>query len=91
MILNLASTSPVSFLLAKSGDRLEITRKLPNKSEYRGNLGAAKTMYLVCKGKTKIGIIPPALVEAYESTYKDRHICFIRSMDPLKKTITVEI
>ena len=91
MIVNLASVSAVSFLLAKSGDKLEITRKLPNKSEFRGNIGAAKTMYLVCKGKTKIGIIPPAFVETYESSYKDKQSCFIQSMDAKKKIITIKI
>jgi hypothetical protein len=91
MIVDLASISPVSFLLAKCGDKLEITRKLPNKNEFRGNIGKATTMYLVCKGKTKIGIIPPSFIEAYETSYKDKHSCFIQSMDHTKKIITIKI
>jgi hypothetical protein len=39
MIIELTSLSPVSFMLAKVGDKVEIKVKKPNKNEFRGSIG----------------------------------------------------
>jgi len=90
-LINLVSVSPVSFLLAKNGDHLTIKKKLPNKFEFRGSLGKATTMFIVFKGQTKIGIIPPDFIKEFESIYTAKKTCLIKNIDASKKIITVEI
>ena len=91
MIINLSSVSPVSFLLAKTGDRLSIKKKMPNKFEFRVSLGKATSMYIVFKGQTKIGIIPPNCNNEFESIYANKRNCIIKNIDPEKKIIAIEV
>ncbi len=91
MLINLSSVSPVSFLLAATGDRLSIKKKLPNKFEFRGSLGKATTMYLVFKGKTKIGIIPPNYINEFELIFTNKRTCTVKNIDAEKKIIIIEI
>ena len=65
MNVELTSISPVSFLLAKEGDLVVIRKKIPNLREFRGTLENARIVFLVFKGKTKVGMIPPVFLELH--------------------------
>jgi hypothetical protein len=91
MIFNLASTSPISFELVRVGDKLSVIAKPPNKYEYRGSLGEASTMYLICKGKSKIGIIPPILIDQFLKISTKKRWAIVKSIDSKGKLITVEL
>jgi len=56
--ISLSAISPIAFELAREGDIVSIKKKVPNKSEYRGTLEAARDVFLVFKGVTKVGVIP---------------------------------
>jgi hypothetical protein len=56
--ISLSAISPIAFELAKEGDFVSIKKKAPNKAEYRGTLEAARDVFLVFKGVTKVGMIP---------------------------------
>ena len=63
MKVQLSSVSPISFLMIREGELLEIKRKPPNKNEFRGRLEAATESYLVFKSQTKIGMLPTKFVK----------------------------
>jgi hypothetical protein len=91
MFFDLASISPISFELTKVGDLLKVVAKEPRKNEYRGSIGEASRMYLICKGTSKIGIIPPDLIGQFEATGNKRKFCKVVKIDLKEKTIRVEI
>ena len=90
MLIELTSLSPVSFLLAKVGDKVEIKIKKPNKNEFRGSIGSAVDVLLVFKGPTKIGMIPTNLDLSNLNTAKLNR-GEIKTLDPIKKSITIEV
>jgi hypothetical protein len=65
MEIKLTSVSPVSFMMAKEGDLLEIKSKIPRVGEYRSRLGAPCESLLVFKNITKIGMIPQKIIAKY--------------------------
>ncbi len=59
----LVSISPICFALAKEGDLLVIREKKPKANEFRHSIGAPTQSFLVFKGNTKIGMLPPVIVD----------------------------
>jgi hypothetical protein len=90
MLIELTSLSPISFMLTKVGDRVEIKVKKPNKNEFRGSIGSATEVFLVFKGPTKIGMIP---TNFDSSIFKSKRIIWgkIQSIESTKKQIIIEI
>ena len=58
MEMILESVSPIAYELIREGMILKISKKIPNKLEYRGTLEPAKMRYLAFSGITKVGMIP---------------------------------
>ena len=90
MIIELTSLSPVSFMLAKVGDKVEIKVKKPNKNEFRGSIGTAVDVFLVFKGQTKIGMIPTNL-NLSSISIQEFNRGKIKTLDPKKKSIYIEL
>jgi hypothetical protein len=90
MIIELTSLSPVSFMLAKVGDKVEIKVKKPNKNEFRGSIGTAVDVFLVFKGQTKIGMIPTNL-NLSSISIQEFNRGKIKTLDPKKKSISIEL
>jgi hypothetical protein len=90
MLIELTSLSPISFMLAKVGDRVEIKIKKPNKNEFRGRIGSASEVFLVFKGSTKVGMIPTSVDK---TIFKSKKIIVgkIQSIESSKKQIVIEI
>lgn len=90
MKVQLSSVSPISFLMIREGELLEIKRKPPKKNEFRGRLEAATESYLVFKSQTKIGMLPTKFVkENNANNFKNK--CRINRVDKEKNIIIVEI
>jgi hypothetical protein len=90
MNIELTSLSPISFMLAKVGDKVEIKVKKPNKNEFRGSIGSAVEVFLVFKGPTKIGMIPTNS-DIQNLKIKPKSQGKIITLDPIKKVIIIDI
>jgi hypothetical protein len=90
MEVKLMSVSPVSFMMAKEGDLLEIKQKVPRIGEFRGKIGAPSESFLIFKDKTKIGMIPQKILRQYGKSFIGKN-CRVVKMDRNKSTIIVEI
>ena len=90
MLIELTSLSPISFMLTKVGDSIEIKVKKPNKNEFRGSIGSAIEVFLVFKGPTKIGMIPTTFDS---SIFKSKKFILgkIQFIESSKKQIIIEI
>ncbi len=80
----------MSFLLAKEGDSVVVRKKIPNLREFRGTLENARIVFLIFKGQTKVGMIPPIFLEQHDISDKLRRGRIIQ-MDKEKKKIIVEL
>jgi hypothetical protein len=90
MEVELISVSPISFMMAKEGDILEIRRKLPKLNEYRGTLEVATESLLIFKGQTKIGMIPYEVYTLLKNI-KFKKKCRISMMNKEMKKIQIKI
>lgn len=86
--VQLTSVSPVTFSLAKTGDRVRIEHKPPRRNEYREKIGPPADYYLVFKGQTKIGMIPKDFVEKHLALLKKR-MCQIDEMSPQESVVVI--
>ena len=89
MEISLAQISAVAFMLTSIGDQLEIRRVVPKTGEYRDKIGPRREALLVFKGGTKVGIIPPEVVDEYGIESMPEY-CKIISIDKNKNSISVE-
>jgi len=88
--VELSSLSPVSFLFAKEGDFVAIREKIPNLREFRGTLESARVVFLVFKGQTKVGMIPPIFLEQHDISDKLSRGRIVK-IDKEKKKIIIEL
>lgn len=86
--VQLSSVSPISFSVAKPGDRARIEHKPPRKNEYREKIGPPVDCYLVFKGQTKIGMIPREFAEGNKEVIRKR-VCLVDEMSPQQSLIIV--
>lgn len=86
--IQLTSVSPVSFSVAKEGDRARIEHKPPRRNEYREKIGPPTDCYLVFKGQTKIGMIPKDFVDSHKDLLR-RRVCLIKEMNPQKSLVVI--
>jgi len=91
MEIKLASLSPLSYEFAKAGDTVLLRRKIANKKEYRGSIGAAVDSILVFRGQTKIGMIPIAVSESSAAYLADKASAKVTKVDASKKTLLIEV
>jgi hypothetical protein len=90
MEVQLSSVSPISFLMAREGELLEIKRKPPKKNEFRGTLEAATESYLVFKSQTKIGMLPTNFIKE-NNVINFKNKCRIYKIDKEKNIIIVRL
>ncbi len=91
MEIKLASLSPLSYEFAKAGDIVALRRKIANKKEYRGTIGAAVDSILVFRGQTKIGMIPIKISEENSDYLKDKLSAKVKQTDQAKKLFIIEV
>ncbi len=90
METTLTGVSPVSFMVAREGDALEIRPVRPNPSEIRAKTAALGRGFLVFKDKTMIGTLPPKSIEECGPPPPGSH-CRVTRMDKASSTIVVEM
>ena len=90
MLISLSAISPIAFELASEGDLVSIKIKMPNKLEYRGTLEAAKDVFLVSKGVTKVGMIPRKIADTLPDLIRVKQGKII-NMDQSKTLIQIEL
>ena len=85
----MTSVSPVSFMMAKEGELVQIRHTPSKKNEYRANIGPPADCYLVFKGQTKIGMIPKTFVNQNKQLMRPKN-CRIKKMDQSKSVIIID-
>ena len=90
MLISLSAISPVAFELASEGDLVFIRIKTPNKAEFRGTLEAAKDVFLIFKGVTKVGKIPENIANTLSDLIRVRKGRIVM-MDRSKNLIQIEV
>jgi hypothetical protein len=90
MRVQLASISPVSFMIAKEGELVSIQHRPPKLNEYREKIGPAAECYLVFKGKTKLGMIPKKIVKDHKELLVKKN-CRIIKIDQANSIFIVEL
>jgi hypothetical protein len=88
--VQLSAVSPIAFSMVKSGDMVRIEHKPPRPNEYREKIGPPSECYLVVKGQTKIGMIPPTFVKDHLEFLK-RKVCKIQEVDKSKQLIMITL
>ena len=89
MKIELTSTSPISFIAIKEGQKLRIKHVPKKPNEYREKIGPPTDCYLIFKGSTKIGMIPSALTNN-DILLKSKK-CTVFSVNKDKNQIVIEI
>jgi hypothetical protein len=91
MEAKLTNLSPVSFMETKEGDVLDIRRVSPRAGEVRAKTPALQGgAFLVFKGKTKVGQIPPNTVDEHGAKALGVQ-CLVVRVDKSTSTIVVKL
>jgi hypothetical protein len=88
--IQLASVSPVSFMVARVGDLVQIKHVPPKPREYRDKIGPPAESFLIFKGQTKIGMIPKQFLDKHGATSLGKS-CRIAKIDRDRQVIIVAL